>query len=174
MAEEKKQLTDAQKQILSKVISKDDSSTFTLCVNEEQEAQLDNWRSIKRQLKGKQVAPDQMEDLNKVKDTVLAIYKTSVYCPYCGKLAEVTGDVDLLDKDKVSFSCSCEGATKEKEEKENIKKTKEELDTKFFDLQVAATNAAIKTYKEHYKDVIEFRKKAFAKLDEDIMSAPEL
>lgn len=174
MAEEKKTLTDAQKQILSKVISKDSSSTFTLCVNEEQEAQLENWRSIKRQLNGKQVAPEQMEEINKVKDTILAIYKTSVYCPYCNKLAKVEGDVDLLDKDKVSFSCDCEGATKEKTEKENIKKSREELDSKFFDIQVAATNAAIKTYKEHYKDVIEFRKQAFAKLDDDILNAPEL
>lgn len=173
MADEKK-LTDAQKQILSKVISKEDSSTFTLCVNEEQEAQLQNWRNIKRQLQGKQPAADQIEDLNKVKDTILGIYKSSVYCPYCGKLAEVTGDVDLLEKDKVAFSCSCEGATKEKEEKEAIKKSRDELDKKFFDIQVAATNSAIKTYKEHYKEVMEFRKQAFEKLDNDILNAPEL
>lgn len=173
MAEEKK-LTDAQKQILSKVISKEDSSTFTLCVNEEQEAQLNNWREIKRQLQGKKPAPEQEEELNKVKETILNIYKTSVYCPYCNKLAEVEGDVELLSKDKVAFSCTCDGAKKEKEEKENIKKSREELDKKFFDVQVTATNAAIKTYKEHYKDVMEFRKQAFERLDNDILNAPEL
>lgn len=171
---EEKALTSAQKQILSKVISKADSSTFTLCVNEEQEAQLDLWRRLKNQLKDRQLNPDDAHEVDKVKDTVLGIYKSAVYCPYCGKLAQVDGDVELLDADKISFSCSCEGATKEKESKIEINKQQKELDAKFFDIQVAATNKAIETYKQHYKDIIEFRRQAFEKLDADILNAPSL
>lgn len=171
---EEKALTSAQKQILSKVISKADSSTFTLCVNEEQEAQLDLWRRLKNQFKDKQLSPQDEAEIDKVKDAVIEIYKSAVYCPYCGKLAEVSGDLDFKGNDSVSFSCSCEDAVKEKESKIEINEQHKKLDEKFFDIQVAATNKAIETYKKHYKDIIEFRRKAFEKLDDEILNAPSL
>ena len=68
---EEKALTSAQKQILSKVISKADSSTFTLCVNEEQEAQLDLWRRLKNQFKDKQLSPQDEAEIDKVKNAVI-------------------------------------------------------------------------------------------------------
>lgn len=167
-------LTDAQKEILGKVISKAGASTFALCTNEEQEAKLKNWRNIKKQLNGRQPAPEQEKELTDFAKEIKTIYEDATYCPYCGKKAKVEGEAVLADKDTFAFSCDCEGSKNEVKEKLDIEAKQKELDDKFYNIQVAATNAAIRKYKEHYKDIIEFRKKAFEKLDNDILNAPEL
>ena len=167
-------LTEAQKEILGKVISKAGASTFALCTNEEQEAKLKNWRNVKKQLNGRQPAPEQEKELNDFAKEIKTIYEAAVYCPYCGKKAKVEGEANLVGKDTISFSCDCEGAKNEVKEKLDIEAKQKELDDKFYNIQVAASNAAIRKYREHYKDIIEFRKKAFEKLDNDILNAPEL
>lgn len=164
-------LSDAQRLILSKIVTSKDTSTFVLCINEEQEAQLENWKLIKRNIKEKKIDPQkEEEELKKVRNLVYNIYKTSTYCPYCGQLAKV----DNPSEDNYIFSCDCEGSKNEKIEKEGILNSKKELDEKFYNVQIKATNLAMKLYKEHYKDIVEFRKNAFEKLDNDIMNAPDL
>lgn len=167
-------LTDAQKELLGKVIAKSGASTFALCINEDQEAKLRNWRNVKKQLNGRQPAPEQEKELTDFAKEIKTIYEDAVYCPYCGKKAKVEGEAVLVGKDSITFSCDCEGAKKEVKEKTEIEAKQKELDDQYYNIQVAATNAAIRKYKEHYKDIIEFRKKAFEKLDNDILNAPEL
>lgn len=166
MAEEKKNLTEAQKMILNKIIAKRDNSTFVLCVNEEQEAVLDEYRKLVKQIEGRQLNEDQQKALDEMKNNVLGIYNSNVYCAHCHNLGKLTSDIDKLD-----FKCECKEAQDEINSKKSIEAQQAALDKEFYDIQVAATNKAISLYKEKYKDVIEFRKKAFEKLDSDIMNA---
>lgn len=169
MEENKKELTEAQKAILSKVISKRNSSTFVLCVNEEQEANIEELKKAEQAVAGKQLNDSQQKALDELRTAVLDIHKNNVYCAHCGKLAKVEGDLKNLE-----YTCDCEGAQHEQDMKKTIEAQHAALDKEFYDLQISATNKAIKLYKEHYKDVIEFRKKAFQRLDDDILGAPEL
>lgn len=169
MAEEKKQLTEAQKLILSKVIAKRDASTFVLCVNEEQEAQIEEYKKLAKRIQGQQLSPEQTEALNKMKNDILGIHSSSVFCAHCKKLAKVEGDLENL-----KYFCDCDDAKKEVAAKASIEAQQAALDKEFYDTQIAATNKAISLYKEKYSDVIEFRKKAFEKLDNDIMNAAAL
>ncbi len=169
MAEEKKELTEAQKLILSKVIAKRDTSTFVLCVNEEQEATIEEYKKIAKRIQGQQLNEEQKEALSKMQNDVLGIHASSVYCAHCHKLAKVEGPVDNM-----TYSCDCEEAKNEKATKDSLEAQHAALDKEFYDTQVAATNKAIDLYKEKYKDVIEFRKKAFEKLDDDILNAAAL
>lgn len=167
--ENKKALSEAQKSILSKVISKRDSSTFVLCINEEQEAAIEELKHAEQALVNKQLTDDQTKALNELRDNVLDIHKHNIYCAHCGKLAKVDGDLKNL-----SYTCDCDDSKKELDTKKSIEAQHAALDKEFYDTQIAATNKAIKLYKEHYKDVIEFRKKAFQRLDDDILNAAEL
>ncbi len=169
MAEQKKELTEAQKMILSKVIAKRDASTFVLCVNEEQEAKIEEYKKLIKRIQGQQLNKEQQEALDKLKNEILGIHGSSVYCAHCHKLAKVEGDLDAL-----KYSCDCEDAKKELSTKQAIEAQQAALDKEFYDCQIASTNEAIKLYKEKYADVIDFRKKAFEKLDNDIMNAAEL
>ena len=167
MAEEK--LTTAQKLILSKVIAKRDNSTFVLCVNEDQEAQIEEYRRVVTQIGGRQLSPEQNEQVTKMKQDVFNIHAENVYCPHCKQLAIVKGDIDNIE-----LSCECEGAKKELADKQAIEAQQAVLDKDFYAIQVAATNAAMGLYKEKYKDIVEFRRKAFENLDNDIMNAANL
>lgn len=169
MAEEKKTLTEAQKMILSKVIAKRDASTFVLCVNEEQEAQIEEYKKLAKRIQGQQLNPEQQEAIDKMKNDILGIHASSVYCAHCHKLAKIEGSLD-----DIKYSCDCQEAKDELATKESIEAQQAALDKEFYDTQIKATNKAIGLYKEKYADVIEFRKKAFEKLDNDIMSAAEL
>ena len=167
MAEEK--LTTAQKLILSKVIAKRDNSTFVLCVNEDQEAQIEEYRRVVKQLGGRQLSPEQDEQVTKMKQEVFNIHAENIYCPHCKQLAIVKGDID-----DIQLSCECEGAKKELSDKQAIEAQQAALDKDFYTVQVSATNAAMGLYKEKYKDIVEFRRKAFENLDNDIMNASSL
>lgn len=167
MAEEK--LTTAQKLILSKVIAKRDNSTFVLCVNEDQEAQIEEYRRVVKQIGGRQLTPEQDEQVTKMKQDVFNIHAENIYCPHCKQLAIVKGDIE-----DIQLSCECEGAKKELADKQAIEAQQAALDKDFYAVQVAATNAAMGLYKEKYKDIVEFRRKAFENLDNDIMSAASL
>lgn len=169
MADQKKELTDAQKLILKNVIAKRDASTFLLCVNEEQEAKIEEYKKLAKRINGQQLNAEQQEAIDKLKNEILGIYSSSVYCAHCHKLAKVEGDLDAL-----KYSCDCEDSKKELATKQSIEAQYAALDKEFYDTQVAATNKAIKLYKEKYTDVINFRKQAFEKLDNDIMNAAEL
>lgn len=170
MAEEKKEkLTAAQKLILSKIIAKRDNSTFVLCVNEDQEAQIEEYRRIAKQINGRQLTPEQNEEVTKMKQDVFNIHAENVYCPHCGKLAIVKGDIDNMQ-----LSCECEGAKNELADKQAIEAQQAALDKEFYETQIAATNKAMNLYKEKYKDIVEFRRKAFENLDNDIMNAASL
>lgn len=166
MAEEKKVLTEAQKLILSKVISRRDSSTFVLAVNEEEEAKINEYRNLMKQIQGKQLTDEQQKVVDNLKKDVLNIHKNKVLCAHCKNVAKVEGDIDAL-----KYSCDCDGAKAEVSTKESIEAQHAALDKEFYDVQIAATNKAIALYKEKYKDVIEARKKAFEKLDSDILNA---
>ena len=167
MAEEK--LTTAQKLILSKVIAKRDNSTFVLCVNEDQEAQIEEYRRVVKQLGGRQLSPEQDEQVTKMKQELFNIHAENIYCPHCKQLAIVKGDID-----DIQLSCECEGAKKELSDKQAIEAQQAALDKDFYTVQVSATNAAMGLYKEKYKDIVEFRRKAFENLDNDIMNASSL
>lgn len=167
MAEEK--LTTAQKLILSKVIAKRDNSTFVLCVNEDQEAQIEEYRRVVKQIGGRQLSPEQNEQVTKMKQDVFNIHAENVYCPHCKQLAIVKGDID-----DIQLSCECEGAKKELADKQAIEAQQAALDKDFYAIQIASTNAAMALYKEKYKDIVEFRRKAFENLDNDIMNAANL
>lgn len=167
MAEEK--LTTAQKLILSKVIAKRDNSTFILCVNEDQEAQIEEYRRVVKQISGRQLTPEQNEQVTKMKQDVFNIHAENIYCPHCKQLAIVKGDIE-----DIQLSCECEGAKKELADKQAIEAQQAALDKDFYAVQIAATNAAIDLYKEKYKDIVEYRKKAFENLDNDIMNAASL
>ena len=150
MAEEmKEKLTAAQKLILSKVIAKRDNSTFVLCVNEDQEAQIEEYRRIAKQINGRQLTPEQNEEVTKMKQDIFNIHN-------------------------MQLSCECEGAKKELADKQAIEAQQAALDKEFYETQIAATNKAMKLYKEKYKDIVEFRRKAFENLDNDIMNAASL
>ena len=169
MAEEKVVLSEAQKMILSKVIARRDASTFVLCVNEEQEAQIEEYKKLVNRIKGQQLTTEQQEAFDKMKNDILGIHSSSVFCAHCKKLAKVEGDLDSL-----KYSCDCEAAKKELSDKQAIEAQQAALDKEFYEVQIAATNKAIGLYKEKYQDVIDFRKKAFEKLDNDIMNAATL
>lgn len=166
MAEEKKTLTEAQKMILNKVVAKRDNSTFVICVNEEQEAILDEYKKLVKRIQGQQLSEEQQKALDEMKNNVLGIYNSSVYCAHCHNLGKLVGDIDNLD-----FECSCKDAQDEIASKKSIEAQQAALDKEFYDIQVAATNKAMALYKAKYKDVVEYRKKAFEKLDNDIMNA---
>ena len=167
MAEEK--LTAAQKMILSKVIAKRDNSTFVLCVNEDQEAAIEDYRKVVKNIGGRQLAPDQQEAFTKLKQDIFNIHAENTYCAHCKKLAVVKGDID-----KMELSCDCEGAKKELADKKAIEAQQAALDKEFYETQIAATNKAMALYKEKYADIVEFRKKAFEKLDNDVLNAATL
>lgn len=167
MAEEK--LTTAQKLILSKVIAKRDNSTFVLCMNEDEEAQVEEYRRVVKQIGGRQLSPEQNEQITKMKQDVFNIHAENVYCPHCKQLAVVKGDIDNMQ-----LSCECEGAKKELADKQAIEAQQAALDKDFYEVQILATNAAIDLYKEKYKDIVEYRRKAFENLDNDIMNAANL
>lgn len=165
----KRELTDAQKLILSKVISRRNSSTFVLAINEEDEAKINEYRNILQKVQGQKLDDEQQKALDKLKDEVLEIHKNKTLCAHCKQPAKVEGDIT-----NITYSCDCEDAKKEKADKESIEAQHAVLDKEFYDLQIAATNKAIELYKEKYKDVIEARKKAFEILDNDILNAAEL
>lgn len=167
MVEEK--LTTAQRLILSKVIAKRDNSTFVLCMNEDEEAQVEEYRRVVKQIGGRQLSPEQNEQITKMKQDVFNIHAENVYCPHCKQLAVVKGDIDNMQ-----LSCECEGAKKELADKQAIEAQQAALDKDFYEVQILATNAAIGLYKEKYKDIVEYRKKAFENLDNDIMNAANL
>ena len=63
---------------------------------------------------------------------------------------------------------------KELADKQAIEAQQAALDKECYETQIAATNKAMKLYKEKYKDIVEFRRKAFENLDNDIMNAADL
>lgn len=169
MAEEKNELSQAQKLILNKIISKRDSSTFVLAINEEDEAKINEYKNILKQINGRKLADDQQKVVDDLKKEVLEIHKNKTLCAHCGKQAKVEGELENLQ-----YSCDCDSAKAEVSSKKAIEAQHTALDKEFYDVQVAATNKAIALYKEKYKDVIEARKKAFEKLDDDILNAPAI
>lgn len=156
-------LSDAQRMILDKMISKKNSSTFVLLINDEQEAELQYCQAI---LKNKQASE---EDVKKAKDKIEELYKAHLTCVHCGNVANVK-----VEDNKIDFACECKDAKKEVADKEAIIAQEKALENDFYMIQIAATNKGISLYKQNYMQFVKDREATWKKIDEEIMGAAAL
>ena len=163
--EVKNELTEGQRSILDKVIARKDSSTGVLCTDDEQDARL---RLLNAYIT-KHANEKDSKTFQDAEKEVFEIYKNNLYDVYSGKLMKVEGSLE-----KMTWTSEDEGAKKEIADKAAIEGQKKALEKELYKIQTAATNKAIAIYKEHYKDIVARRQKAFEEMDNSIFNAKEL
>lgn len=170
MAEEMTTTQSVQEMILKNVITSGNQSTFIRCTDDNEELEINTIRDYTNQVRDKLSDPAVKKALDEAAGRLKEIYSKTVYCAHCGKLATLVESKEPNDI-PLTFTCDCEDAKKEIEEKKVILDARAAEEAKYAKLQTGIINGkCLPIFKEHYKDVMKKRYADFMEYDNCILN----
>ena len=157
--------------ILSNVITAGDQSTFIKCLSDNDDSAVNDIRNYAQSVGDRVKDPAVKKNLDDAAAKLKEIYSKSVYCVHCGKLATMETNNDDKALPPLKFTCSCDGAKKEIEDKAAILKERTVIEEKYAKLQNGIINdKCLPVFKDHYKEIMKLRYADFMEYDNCILN----